>query len=202
VSRSASADAAYDEALARLDELMHQLSGPVPLPGQQPPLSMPDGVERRPDLAQYSNLTRERYGDMVKSAREYIRAGDIFQVVLSQRFALPLRCDPIQIYRWLRVINQSPYLFFLRCAGRTVIGSSPEILVRLEDGEIVLRPIAGTRPRASGEREDRLVEEELLADPKELAEHIMLVDLGRNDVGRVAEIGSVRVDELKVVERY
>jgi anthranilate synthase component I len=200
VSRATSVDSAYDDALDRLEKLVQQLAGPVPV--QQPALPVPTGSERRPDITPYSNLTRERYDEMVASAREYIKAGDIFQVVLSQRFSLPLRTDPVQIYRWLRVVNPSPYLFLLRCGGRTVIGSSPEILVRLEDREVVLRPIAGTRPRGRAPCEDEARELELLADPKELAEHIMLVDLGRNDVGRVAEIGSVKVDELKVVERY
>jgi anthranilate synthase component 1 len=202
VSQATSVDSAYDDALDRLEKLVQQLSSAVPDACQQPALSVPSSDARRPELAQHSNLTRERYGEMIDAAREYIKAGDIFQVVLSQRFVLPLRCDPIQIYRWLRVVNPSPYLFLLRCGGRTVIGSSPEILVRLEAGEIVLRPIAGTRPRGGAERDDQEIEQELLADPKEQAEHIMLVDLGRNDVGRVAEIGSVRVDELKVVERY
>jgi anthranilate synthase component 1 len=139
---------------------------------------------------------------MVKHAKDYIQAGDIFQVVPSQRLSVPLRTDPLAIYRQLRLINPSPYLFFLRCDDHVVLGSSPEILVRLEEGEIVLRPIAGTRPRGEDEARDRALEQELRSDPKEVAEHIMLVDLGRNDVGRVAEIGSVRVDELQVVERY
>jgi anthranilate synthase component I len=139
---------------------------------------------------------------MVKRAKEYIQAGDIFQVVPSQRFTLPLRADPLAIYRQLRVLNPSPYMFFLRCRDHVVIGSSPEILVRLDERDIVLRPIAGTHPRGATPAEDAEHERTLLADPKERAEHIMLVDLGRNDVGRVAEIGSVVVDELMIVERY
>ena len=149
-----------------------------------------------------SSLTRDGYHEMVKRAKEYIEAGDIFQVVLSQRFQLPLQVDPFLIYRHLRQINPSPYLFFLRCDGPLLVGSSPEILVRVEDGRVDLRPIAGTRPRGADAESDAALERELLADPKELAEHVMLVDLGRNDVGRVAEIGSVAVTEYAVVERY
>ena len=137
-----------------------------------------------------TSLTRDAYHEMVKRAKEYIEAGDIFQVVLSQRLRLPLQVDPFLIYRQLRRINPSPYLFFLRARPeRILIGSSPEILVRVEDGRIDLRPIAGTRPRGASAEDDRALEAELLADPKERAEHLMLVDLGRNDVGRVAKIG-------------
>src|SRR5262249_23220749 len=147
--------------------------------------------------------TREAYHAMVERAKEYIAAGDIFQVVLSQRFRMPLQVDPFLIYRQLRRINPSPYLFFLRAgAGRILIGSSPAILVRVENGRIDLRPIAGTRPRGKTPEQDRALEAELLADPKERAEHLMLVDLGRNDVGRVANVGSVRVTEYAMVERY
>jgi anthranilate synthase component 1 len=161
----------------------------------QPAVSQPMDVD--------ASLTRDAYHQMVKRAKEYIEAGDIFQVVLSQRVRLPLQVDPFTIYRQLRRINPSPYLFFLRAgAERILIGSSPEILVRMEDGRIDLRPIAGTRPRGATSEADLALEAELLADPKERAEHLMLVDLGRNDVGRVAKIGSVRVSEYAVVERY
>jgi anthranilate synthase component 1 len=168
----------------------------VPLPGepQRVPVQRPMEVRR--------SITREAYREMVKRAKEYIRAGDIFQVVLSQRFRIALQVDPFEIYRQLRRINPSPYLFFLHCEGTVVIGSSPEILVRVEDGRIDLRPIAGTRPRGKTPDEDAALEKELLADPKELAEHVMLVDLGRNDVGRVAEVGSVEVNEYATIERY
>lgn len=149
-----------------------------------------------------SNLTREEFCQIVERARAYIREGDVFQVVPSQRLEVEVEVDPFQIYRALRVLNPSPYLFFLRGGDHVVLGSSPEILVRLEAGEITLRPIAGTRPRGRDDAEDRRYEQELRSDPKELAEHLMLVDLGRNDVGRVAEIGSVRVDEFQCVERY
>ena len=147
-------------------------------------------------------MTREQYHEFVERSRAYIRAGDVFQIVPSQRFSLPLATDPFEIYRWLRVINPSPYLFFLRADEHLIVGSSPEVLVRLEGDEITLRPIAGTRPRGADEAEDLANERSLLADPKELAEHVMLVDLGRNDVGRVAEIGSVEVNEFEVIERY
>ncbi len=187
-------DAAYDRALARLDGVLERLRRPVPASFEPPRAEEPLAVE--------SNLTRERYHEIVKRAKEYIQAGDIFQVVPSQRLRVPLRVDPIWIYRQLRVINPSPYLFFLRADGAVALGSSPEVLVRLEDGEIRLRPIAGTFPRALDPEEDTRRAERLRADPKERAEHLMLVDLGRNDVGRVAEIGSVEVTEFEGIERY
>ncbi|MFQ5513117.1 MAG: anthranilate synthase component I [Myxococcota bacterium] len=188
------ADAAYDAAVRQLDALMERLSQPAPLEPAPEPSDTP--VEIR------SSVSRERYHEIVERARAYIRAGDVFQVVPSQRLSLPLHTDPLQIYRALRVINPSPYLFYLRCGDHVVLGSSPEILVQLEGREITLRPIAGTRPRGRTPEEDRALEKAMLQDPKELAEHIMLVDLGRNDVGRVAEIGSVHVDELHSIERY
>ena len=139
---------------------------------------------------------------MVAQAKEYIAAGDVIQVVLSQCFQTPLRHDPFDLYRALRSINPSPYMFYLDQGDLKLVGASPEILVRLEEGRISYRPIAGTRPRGATPDEDQALETELLADPKERAEHLMLVDLGRNDVGRVAKIGSVRVPELFTVERY
>jgi anthranilate synthase component 1 len=161
----------------------------------EPAVTQPMSVE--------GNRTRESYHEVVKRAKEYIEAGDIFQVVLSQRFTLPLQVEPFGIYRQLRRINPSPYLFFLRAGeDRILIGSSPEILVRVEGGKVDLRPIAGTRPRGATPEADRALESELLADAKERAEHLMLVDLGRNDVGRVARTGSVRVSEYATVERY
>jgi len=149
-----------------------------------------------------SNVTREGYMAMVDAAKEYIAAGDIIQVVPSQRFEAPLTAHPFNLYRSLRTINPSPYMFYLRLGDLTLVGASPETMVRVEGREITLRPIAGTRPRGASEAEDLRLERELLADPKEIAEHIMLVDLGRNDVGRVAKIGSVKVTELMGVERY
>jgi anthranilate synthase component I len=140
--------------------------------------------------------------NVVERAKEYIRAGDIIQVVPSQRFSTEIRCDPFDIYRALRSINPSPYLFYLRMNETVLMGSSPEVMVRLEGNQIELRPIAGTRKRGTSIEEDLALKEDLLADVKERAEHIMLVDLGRNDVGRVSEIGSVKVTELMSVERY
>jgi anthranilate synthase component 1 len=139
---------------------------------------------------------------MVERAKEYIRAGDIFQVVPSQRFTLPFDLPPFALYRALRRLNPSPFLFFLDFGGFALVGSSPEILVRLRDGKVTVRPLAGTRRRGADRAEDEALAADLLGDPKELAEHLMLLDLGRNDVGRVAEIGTVRVTEKMIVEYY
>jgi len=149
-----------------------------------------------------SNFTKEEFGSIVERAKEYIRAGDVIQVVLSQRFELDVKAEPLDIYRALRVINPSPYMYFMRLGELVIAGSSPEILVRNEDGMVELRPIAGTRQRGRDEAEDSRLEKELLSDPKEKAEHIMLVDLGRNDIGRVCEYGSVKTEELMVIEKY
>jgi anthranilate synthase component 1 len=189
---------AYEDAAARIDDLAAQLAGPCPA---EPPVVDVDTtvpVTLRPE----SNFTREQYESVVRRCQEYIKAGDIFQVVPSQRFRVRTTANPFDIYRVLRVVNPSPFLFYLPFEGHTLIGSSPEVLVRVEDGEVTVRPIAGTRRRGRDEAEDRALAEELLADPKERAEHIMLVDLGRNDVGRVAETASVRITELMAVERY
>jgi anthranilate synthase component 1 len=190
-----------DDARARWREAAAALEATVAT------LRAPLAHEAQPAVTQAmsvaGNLTRDAYHGIVKRAKEYIEAGDIFQVVLSQRFTLPLQVEPFLIYRQLRRINPSPYLFFLRAGeDRILIGSSPEILVRMEGGKIDLRPIAGTRPRGASAEADRALEAELLADPKERAEHLMLVDLGRNDVGRVARTGSVHVSEYATVERY
>jgi anthranilate synthase component 1 len=147
-------------------------------------------------------MTREEYESAVERIREYILAGDAFQVVLSQRLGMTLRGSPFELYRAIRSLNPSPYLYFLEADGVTLVGSSPEVLTRLEAGTVTVRPIAGTRRRGKDPEEDRRLEEELASDEKELAEHRMLVDLGRNDVGRVARYGSVRVPDLMVVERY
>lgn len=155
------------------------------------------------DFSLGSNFSKKDFSRAVEKAKEYIKAGDIIQVVLSQRFQSPCSgIKPFDIYRALRVINPSPYMFYLRLEDVELVGSSPEILVRVEDDGIDLRPIAGTRPRGKNDEEDASLEKELLQDPKELAEHIMLVDLGRNDVGRVAQTGSVNVSELMTVEKY
>ena len=186
--------ARYREALAAIDEVVARLREPLPAEADHQPVRAPMDLQR--------STTREDFHASVKRAKEYIEAGDIFQVVLSQQYRLPLQVDPFTIYRHLRRINPSPYLFFLRCEGPVLIGSSPEIHVRVEDGAVDLRPIAGTRRRGRDPEEDAALEAEMLEDPKENAEHVMLVDLGRNDVGRVAEIGSVHVNEFSVVERY
>jgi anthranilate synthase component 1 len=183
----------YDRAAAAIDLITDRLRQPVPL-SKAPPPSV------RPPLN--SNMSRERFEDMVRQGKEYIAAGDVIQVVLSQCFSTPLRHDPFDLYRALRLINPSPYMFYLDQGEMKLVGASPEILVRLEEGQISYRPIAGTRPRGASDAEDQALEAELLADPKERAEHLMLVDLGRNDVGRVARIGSVRVPELFGIERY
>jgi len=184
----------YAEAVAAIDSTLARLRTPItPSPPGQP-VSAPMDVQR--------SVEREAFHTVVKKAKEYIEAGDIFQVVLSQQFRIPLQVDPFTIYRHLRLVNPSPYLFFLRCEGPVILGSSPEALVRLDHGRIDVRPIAGTRRRGANAEEDARLEADLLADAKERAEHLMLVDLGRNDVGRVAEIGSVDVNEYAVIERY
>jgi anthranilate synthase component 1 len=185
----------YRRAQALLDRAVDRLRGPVPVPGG---ISM---VRPRP-LNVQSNVSLERFSEMVETAKEYIKAGDIFQVVLSQRLQTAVRSRPLDIYRVLRTVNPSPYMFYLTFGDLKIIGSSPELLVRVEDGEAYTRPIAGTRPRGATELEDAALEAELLADQKERAEHIMLVDLGRNDLGRVTEYGSVNVTQLMRVERY
>jgi anthranilate synthase component 1 len=149
-----------------------------------------------------SHYGKDRYEAAVETIKEYALAGDIMQVVPSQRLSLPFTADPLNLYRALRVLNPSPYMYFLDLTDHTVVGSSPEILARLENGEVTVRPIAGTRRRGHTPEEDAAMEKELVNDPKEIAEHLMLIDLGRNDVGRVAEVGSVLVTEQMVVERY
>lgn len=186
-------EARYEAAVAAIHEIIARLRQPVP--ASEPP---PPG--KGPKLA--SNVTKKQFEDMVRRAKDYIAAGDAIQVVLSQCFQAPFELDALDLYRALRCINPSPYMFFLEFGDLKLVGASPEILVRLEDRHITYRPIAGTRPRGKTQEEDLALEQDLLADPKERAEHIMLVDLGRNDVGRVAAIGSVRVPELFTVERY
>ena len=186
---------AYDEAVGRIDALCRALT--VALPHQ-----LLDVNERPAPLAARSNLTPAEFAGAVHRAQEYIRAGDIIQVVLSQRFEVDHAGDPLDVYRALRCVNPSPYMYCLEFGDRSVVGSSPEIHVRCEEGKVEVRPIAGTRPRAEDAAEDQRLADELLADPKERAEHIMLVDLGRNDLGRVCRYGTVRVPELMVIERY
>lgn len=149
-----------------------------------------------------SNFTQANFEAAVNKCVDYIRAGDIFQVVISQRLQTKITVDPFEIYRTLRVVNPSPFMFYLRSSGTTLIGSSPEIMVRVVDGKLTVRPLAGTRPRGADEAEDQRLAEELLADPKERAEHVMLVDLGRNDVGRVAKYRTVELSDVMTIERY
>ncbi|MEK6599239.1 MAG: anthranilate synthase component I, partial [Deltaproteobacteria bacterium] len=186
----------YEKAVKKIDALVERLKTPSP-ETQRVKESKSQRVKEV-----VSNFTKEEFINGVLKVKEYIQAGDAIQVVLSQRFETGLDVEPFDIYRALRIINPSPYMFYLRLDGVELVGSSPEILVRVEEGGIDVRPIAGTRPRGKDKATDKKLEEELLKDPKELAEHIMLVDLGRNDVGRVAETGSVSVNELMVVERY
>ena len=186
----------YERAVAAIELLIERLGQPVPRGRGLP------SPKKSPGGSLNVNLTRENFEAMVARGKEYIAAGDVIQVVLSQCFQTPLRHDPLDLYRALRIINPSPYMFYLDQGDLQLVGASPEILVRLEEGRITYRPIAGTRPRGADEAADRELEAELLADPKERAEHLMLVDLGRNDVGRVAKIGSVRVPELFSIERY
>ena len=188
---------AYQDATKRIDRTVERLSQPVPH------LDTADvELDLENDLDIESNFSRETFCSAVETCRKYIRAGDIFQVVPSQRFSVNTDVDPFEIYRSLRVVNPSPFMFFLRTPDCTLIGCSPEIMTRVVDGVVTVRPLAGTRRRGANEQEDIALEQELLADPKERAEHVMLVDLGRNDVGRVAKFGTIEIPEIMVVERY
>jgi len=190
-------DAAYREAAGRVDALVAQLER------ADRELHTTDiAVGGTPHIEYTSNFTQPQFEKAVERCIEYIRAGDIFQVVLSQRLQLPIASRAFEIYRTLRVVNPSPFMFYLRTPSVTLVGSSPEIMVRVVDGRVTVRPLAGTRPRGKTEEEDRRLGDELLADPKERAEHVMLVDLGRNDVGRVAEYRSVELTDVMVIERY
>jgi anthranilate synthase component 1 len=187
---------AWDRAQARLGELLNQLRRPVEIPGALK-------ETRKVDETDFiSGFTAEGFKAAVRRVQEYIVDGDAMQVVLSQRLSIPFEAPPLDLYRALRSLNPSPYMFYLDLSDFYIVGSSPEILVRLEGGIITVRPIAGTRPRGRDEVEDVALEKDLLADPKEIAEHLMLIDLGRNDVGRVSRIGSVEVTEKMVIERY
>jgi len=193
VTSRSDAERAYGEAISRIGEIIRRLQSPKPLVSE---------INGHGPIEFVSNFTRDQYMRVVEKCLEYIRAGDIIQVVPSQRFRGAARIDSLNLYRALRYVNPSPYLFFLRLGPDVLVGSSPEVMVRLEDGVATLRPIAGTRPRGKDRAEDVRLESELVADPKEKAEHVMLVDLGRNDLGRVCETGTVKVDEYMVVERY
>jgi len=188
--------ALYDEGGERALAVVRRLEeGPA-----LAPLELKPEPERDPPFK--SSLSREAFESGVERIRSYIQAGDAFQIVLSQRLDMPFQGHPFDLYRLVRTVNPSPYLYFLELDGLRLVGASPEVLVRVEDGTVTVRPIAGTRPRGRGPEEDRALAQDLLADEKELAEHRMLVDLGRNDVGRIARFGSVRVPDLMVVERY
>ena len=188
---------AYECACKRLDWFVEKMSEPG-----KPLATACIDLATEPTLPITSNFKQEQFEQVVRDCVEYIRAGDIFQVVVSQRLTTPLRSSPLELYRTLRVINPSPFMFYARTPEITLVGSSPEIMVRVVNGEVTVRPLAGTRRRGKTEEEDRALAEELLADPKERAEHVMLVDLGRNDVGRVARYGSVEVSDVMVIERY
>ena len=188
------AEQAHARAVDRLMAVVDALDTPLD--------KSADAGEVDPDIAVVSNTTRDHYLAMVRRAKDYIAAGDIFQVVLSQRFEAPFDLPPFALYRALRRTNPSPFLYYLDFGDFALAGSSPEILVRARDGEVTIRPIAGTRPRGASPEDDKALAAELLADPKERAEHLMLLDLGRNDVGRVAEIGTVKVTDQFFIEYY
>jgi anthranilate synthase component 1 len=188
---ASSFEAAYEDAQSQIDAVAAEL-----------PEHHAESAECYPDVTFTSNMTREDYLEMVRRTKEYIVDGDIIQAVLSQRFSAQTEIPPLQLYRALRLLNPSPYTFFLKLGAQTLVGSSPEVMVRLTGNRVEVRPIAGTRPRGATEQEDRQLADDLLSDEKEKAEHVMLVDLGRNDIGRIAEAGSVQVSEYMVIERY
>jgi len=182
----------YDAAVCTIQTLIDKLRQP-----RSREVAKPNGHHEF-----CANFTKPQFLEAVERCKEYVRSGDVIQVVLSQRFSAELKADPFDIYRSLRTINPSPYMFFLRFGATLVVGASPEVLVRKEEDVVEVRPIAGTRPRGKTIEEDDVFEHELLDDPKELAEHVMLVDLGRNDLGRICRTGSVKISEFKVIERY
>lgn len=190
-------DKAFDGANARLEQILDKLRQPL---AQRKPLSLNNPPDR--DLDYRASFTREDYERAVDTVKEYILAGDCMQVVPSQRMSIDFKAEPIDLYRALRSQNPTPYMYFFNFGDFHVVGSSPEVLVRVEEGEVTVRPIAGTRPRGATEEADHALEVDLLSDAKEIAEHLMLIDLGRNDVGRVAQIGKVQVTEKMVIERY
>jgi anthranilate synthase component 1 len=188
---------ALAKAEARLDELEHRLAQPKP---DLPPMNMQaDGISEQDFV---SSFGEQDFKVAVNKIKDYVVAGDVMQVVPSQRLSAPFNASPINLYRALRRLNPSPYMYFLDLDGFHIVGSSPEVLARLEDGQVTVRPIAGTRKRGESTEEDQAMEDEMLADPKEIAEHLMLIDLGRNDVGRISKTGTVEVTEKMVVERY
>ncbi|QAY66157.1 anthranilate synthase component I [Paenibacillus protaetiae] len=189
---------AYEQALATIEATIERLKQPVSIP-----VIAGSTVPADPELGDVrSNVTKEQFIANVEQAKEYIRAGDIFQVVLSQRFSIETSIDPLHVYRVLRTMNPSPYMYYLKMGEQIIVGTSPEALVKVNGDRVETRPIAGTRPRGRTPEEDLELERDLLADEKERAEHLMLVDLGRNDIGRVAEFGSVHCDSFMEIERY
>lgn len=190
-------EAAYDEARRGVEDLTAML-----MRAEAELQAAEIEVGGAPQIPYTSNFTQEGFEKAVEQCQEYIKAGDIFQVVLSQRLTTQLTAPAFELYRTLRVVNPSPFMFYLRLPQVTLVGSSPEIMVRVVEGKVTVRPLAGTRPRGHDDAEDRRLAEELLADPKEIAEHVMLVDLGRNDIGRVAKYGSVELSDVMVIERY
>lgn len=192
-----SVEEAYAKAAQRVDEMCRQLQR------GEADLQLTDiSLKGEPSTDCSSNFTQQQFEDAVTASKEYIKAGDVFQVVLSQRLQRDTHARPLDIYRALRVVNPSPFMFLLKTPQLHLIGSSPEIMVRVEDGRVTIRPLAGTRKRGKTEEEDKQLAEELLADPKERAEHVMLIDLARNDVGRVAQFGSVELSDVMMVEKY
>lgn len=191
-------EASYHATLARIDGLIKEIRQ------VNVATDIPNGtLDMDPELGDIqSNVTKEQFISNVNQAKEYIRAGDIFQVVLSQRFNIETTVDPLHVYRVLRVMNPSPYMYYLKMGDQVIVGTSPEALVKVNNGKVETRPIAGTRPRGKTVEEDKQLEQDLLADEKEKAEHLMLVDLGRNDIGRVAKYGTVRCDSFMEIERY
>ncbi|MGH8553543.1 MAG: anthranilate synthase component I family protein, partial [Methylococcales bacterium] len=190
-----SSEEAFEQGRRRLDELESHLREAKAAPPSHPPRVVDES-----DFV--SGFTQAGYESAVAKAKDYISAGDVMQVVLSQRMSIPFQASALDLYRALRCLNPSPYMFYLNLDDFQIVGSSPEILVRLEDGTVTVRPIAGTRPRGKTREHDKALERDLLADPKELAEHLMLIDLGRNDAGRVAKTGSVSVTDKMIIERY
>jgi anthranilate synthase component 1 len=198
---SRSIDVAYDQAALRIGMTLAKLQRPSRSP-EPFNLAAPGPLLALGEEGFTSTMDEAAYTDAVRRAKEYIAAGDAYQIVVARRMDCPLPADPFTVYRALRTINPSPYLFFLRLGRTSVVGSSPEVLVRLEGDRVEVRPIAGTSPRGATEAQDQAIEQTLLNDPKERAEHVMLVDLGRNDVGRVSALGSVKVTEFMAIERY
>ncbi|MGH8454744.1 MAG: anthranilate synthase component I family protein, partial [Nevskiales bacterium] len=197
VHADADSNADRQRAETRLDELLHKLRQPLQQP--QEPAAAGTAISETDFV---SGFSQQGFEAAVTRIREYIAAGDVMQVVLSQRLSIPFRRSPLDLYRVLRGLNPSPYLYLMNLGDHHVVGSSPEILVRVEDGKLTVRPIAGTRPRGKTAEEDKALEQDLLNDPKEIAEHLMLIDLGRNDVGRVSKTGTVKVTERMGIERY